>query len=148
MEDTRFIKSIRLRNLLSFGPESEEIELRPLNVLIGPNGSGKSNFIDAISILQAAPRDISTPFRLGGGFRNWLWKGDDKTESLEITLSVSLNNTVPAGLPITHRIKLSVGILSLRKRLLEILIQQTMMISIISWRKNRNFSKLKLGRKA
>jgi predicted ATPase len=59
--------------------------------------------------LQAAPRDISTPFRLGGGFRNWLWKGDDKTESLEITLSVSLNNTVPAGLPITHRIKLSVG---------------------------------------
>ena len=50
MEDTRFIKSIRIRNLLSFGPESEEIELRPLNVLIGPNGSGKSNFVDAVWI--------------------------------------------------------------------------------------------------
>ena len=76
MEDTRFIKSIRLRNLLSFGPESEEIELRPLNVLIGPNASGKSNFIDAIRILQALPRDISIPFREGGGVSEWVWKGN------------------------------------------------------------------------
>jgi predicted ATPase len=76
MEDTRFIKSIRLRNLLSFGPESEPIELRPLNVLIGPNASGKSNFIDAISILQALPRDIAIPFREGGGVNEWTWKGE------------------------------------------------------------------------
>lgn len=50
MNDPRLIKSIRIRNLLSFGPESEEVEMRPLNVLIGPNGSGESNFLDAVWI--------------------------------------------------------------------------------------------------
>lgn len=84
MEDTRFIKSIRLRNLLSFGPDSEPVELKPLNVLIGPNASGKSNFIDAISILQAAPRDISMPLREGGGVREWIWKGKKKDDSADI----------------------------------------------------------------
>ena len=33
-----FLKSIQPVNLLSFGPKTEEIELRPLNILIGPNG--------------------------------------------------------------------------------------------------------------
>ena len=37
------IKTIRLQNLLSFGPDTPELEMMPLNVLIGPNGSGKSN---------------------------------------------------------------------------------------------------------
>lgn len=36
------IRRIRQTNLLSFGPDSEAIELKRLNVLIGPNGSGKS----------------------------------------------------------------------------------------------------------
>ena len=54
--EKRFLRSIRLRNILSFGPEMEELELKSLNVLIGPNGSGKSNLIEAISLLQAAPR--------------------------------------------------------------------------------------------
>ena len=44
MNDVRFIQTLRLRNLLSYGPDSEEVELMPLNVLIGPNNSGKSNF--------------------------------------------------------------------------------------------------------
>ncbi len=69
------IKSLELANLLSFGPDSEPIELRPLNVLIGPNGSGKSNFIEAVGLLQAAPRKLSVPVRGGGGLRDWLWKG-------------------------------------------------------------------------
>ncbi len=42
------LHQISLKNLLSFGPDSKPLELRPLNVLIGPNGSGKSNLIDAI----------------------------------------------------------------------------------------------------
>ena len=31
-----FIEHIKLENLLSFGPDTEALELRPLNVLIGP----------------------------------------------------------------------------------------------------------------
>jgi predicted ATPase len=65
------IKSIKLKNLLSFGDPGLDLELKPLNVLIGPNGSGKSNLIDAISLLQAAPRDIAEPIRRGGGVEEW-----------------------------------------------------------------------------
>jgi predicted ATPase len=73
--EKRFLRSIQLRNLLSFGPDTPELELKSLNVLIGPNGSGKSNLIDAISLLQAAPRDLMEPIRTGGGIAEWLWKG-------------------------------------------------------------------------
>ena len=52
-----FLKSIRPVNLLSFGPNTEEIELRPLNILIGPNGSGKSNLIEDPSAPQHAARE-------------------------------------------------------------------------------------------
>lgn len=69
------LKSLRIANLLSFGPDSQPLDLLPLNVLIGPNGSGKSNVIDAISILKAAPRDMSLPFQDGGGVHDWIWKG-------------------------------------------------------------------------
>ena len=46
----------RLRNLLSFGPDAQELTLEPLNVFIGPNGSGKSNLIDAIGTRILAER--------------------------------------------------------------------------------------------
>lgn len=75
LDEKRFLRSIQLRNLLSFGPDTPELELKSLNVLIGPNGSGKSNLIDAISLLQAAPRDLMEPIRTGGGIAEWLWKG-------------------------------------------------------------------------
>lgn len=78
MDGKRFITKLRLRNLLSFGPEAEEFELEPLNVLIGPNASGKSNVIEAISLLQAAPDDIQEPIRRGGGIMEWLWKGGEE----------------------------------------------------------------------
>ena len=69
------IKSLRIKNLLSFGPDTEPLPLSQLNVLIGPNGSGKSNFLEAISLLQAAPKDLSAPVKEVGGLRDWLWKG-------------------------------------------------------------------------
>lgn len=81
------IKSLRIRNLLSFGPDMEALPLTQLNVLIGPNGSGKSNFLEAISLLQAAPRDLSAPVKEVGGVRDWLWKGTSKAvASLEVLL--------------------------------------------------------------
>lgn len=66
------IKSLQLANLLSYGPDHPPIELRPLNVLVGANGSGKSNFLEAISLLQAAPDQITRPVRDGGGIHGWL----------------------------------------------------------------------------
>src|SRR5271166_2525942 len=73
-----FLKSIRPVNLLSFGPNTEEIELRPLNILIGANGSGKSNLIEIIGLLSKLPdKDTwSTVIRTGGS-REWTWKGRD-----------------------------------------------------------------------
>src|SRR5208282_4716702 len=75
MSPGMLIKSLQIKNLLSFGPETEALPLTQLNVLIGPNGSGKSNFIEAISLLQAAPKDLSAPVKEVGGVRDWLWKG-------------------------------------------------------------------------
>ena len=62
-----FLRRIALQNLLSFGPDEIDLELQPLNVLIGPNGSGKSNFIAAVGLLQAAPKDLAAPIRATGG---------------------------------------------------------------------------------
>jgi predicted ATPase len=69
------IKSLRIKNLLSFGPSTEFVPLRRLNVLIGPNGSGKSNFLEAISLLHAAPKNLSGPVKEVGGVHDWLWQG-------------------------------------------------------------------------
>lgn len=72
------LKSIKLSNFLSFGDATEDLEMRPLNVVIGPNGSGKSNLIEAIELIHSAPKDLLTPIRDGGGVHDWLWKGARK----------------------------------------------------------------------
>lgn len=69
------LQQLTLQNLLSFGDTPCVVPLRPLNVLIGANGSGKSNFIEAISLLKASPKDIALPIRDGGGIAEWVWKG-------------------------------------------------------------------------
>lgn len=73
------IKSLQLANLLSFGPDHPPVELKPLNVLVGANGSGKSNFLEAISLLQAAPDQITRPVRDGGGIHDWLHQAAGQT---------------------------------------------------------------------
>lgn len=73
------IKSLQLANLLSYGPDHPPIELKPLNVLVGANGSGKSNFLEAISLLQAAPDQITRPVRDGGGIHDWLHQSAGQT---------------------------------------------------------------------
>src|ERR1035441_3787721 len=92
------IKSLQIRNLLSFGPDMEALPLTQLNVLIGPNGSGKSNFLEAISLLQAAPKNLSAPVKEVGGVRDWLWKG---TSNALASLEVLVEN--PRGkMPLRH----------------------------------------------
>lgn len=75
-EEKILVRELKLTSLLSYGPQAEPIPLRGLNVIIGPNGSGKSNLIEAIALLRAAPSDLGTIIRRGGGTREWIWKGD------------------------------------------------------------------------
>lgn len=70
-----FIKRLRAKNVLSFGGEGIDLELRDLNVIIGANSSGKSNLVSLLSLLQAAPTDVTKPVGAGGGTQEWLWKG-------------------------------------------------------------------------
>ena len=96
MDGEKVIKSIRLENILSYGPETPEFELEPLNVLVGPNASGKSNFIEALSILGGTPKDIQEPLRKGGGTIEWLWKGTQDPEDATIEVTVdALWNDIP-----------------------------------------------------
>jgi predicted ATPase len=103
--DKRFLRTIRVRNVLSFGPESPELELQALNVLIGPNGSGKSNLIEAVAILQAAPGNLLDPIQSsGGGIGEWLWKGSERSPVAEIDATV----VYPQGkMPLRHRLSLT-----------------------------------------
>lgn len=84
-----FIRSLRLANFLSFGPDAEPVELGPLNVLVGPNGSGKSNFLEALSLLRAfaTPGSLASVIRDGGGISEWSWKGRS-SQRIEIEASI------------------------------------------------------------
>lgn len=90
-----FLNWIQPRGILSFGPETEPIALRPLNVLIGPNGSGRSNFIELLEVLHAAPTNLQDAFRSGGGAAEWRWKG---ATAPPISLEVSANIDWPPGI--------------------------------------------------
>ena len=95
MEGRLYIRTVRLENILSFGPNMAELSLEPLNVLIGPNASGKSNLIEGLSLLAAAPRDLQAPIREGGGVRDWLWKGADKAPTGTVGVTVAIGNPIP-----------------------------------------------------
>ena len=101
MEGKRFLHSIRLQNILSFGPDTPELTLEPLNVLIGPNASGKSNFIESLSVLAAAPRDLQQSIRQGGGIREWLWKGVDHPTA---TIDATVDYSPWAPIPLRYRL--------------------------------------------
>lgn len=70
------IHELTLQGLLSFGPNSPALAMKPLNVLIGPNGSGKSNLLEAIGLLRSAAIKLTAPLRgsVGGGVTEWIWK--------------------------------------------------------------------------
>ena len=93
----KLFDSIRLQNFLSFGSEGVTLPLQSLNVLIGTNGSGKSNLIEAFRILQAAPIDISSPFRNTGTIDDWLWKGKRQRKDAPPTATVDAVLTYPRG---------------------------------------------------
>ncbi|PXF31434.1 chromosome segregation protein SMC [Pokkaliibacter plantistimulans] len=92
------IQSVHLKNFLSYGSDSEPLELRPLNLIIGPNGSGKSNLIEAVDLLRATPKDLLRPIRDGGGIRDWLWKGEKGIAVATINAVLSSPNSTQSNL--------------------------------------------------
>ncbi len=101
MDGKKLIDTLTVRNLLSYGNESPDIKLEPLNVLIGPNASGKSNIIEVLSLLRATPNDLTAPIRDGGGIREWLWKGAKDTPTAEIGAAVRY---LEGAIPLRYRI--------------------------------------------
>ena len=83
------LQQIRLQNILSFGPETPVLHLRPLNVLIGPNGSGKSNLIEVIHLFKEAPKNLADAIRDSGGIRDWVWKGASPSEHPSVSALVA-----------------------------------------------------------
>src|SRR5450759_1076933 len=100
--DKRFLRTIKLRNILSFGPDTPELELQSLNVLICPNVAGKSNLSEAIGLLQSAPSNLLAPIRAGAGISEWLWKGSDGVPVAEIDATVSYPES---KIPLRHVLK-------------------------------------------
>lgn len=99
----RLLKSIRLRNFLSYGPTTPETELSSLNVIIGSNGSGKSNLMEAIDVLRSTPSDVTRPIRDGGGIEDWLWKGISSKRAP--TAEIEIVAYYPEGLgPLRYRL--------------------------------------------
>ena len=94
------LREIVAKNLLSFGPEGLRLDLKPLNVLIGPNGSGKTNLFEVIGLLSAAPTELATPIRTGGGIRNWLWRRQPTSNAMVATVV----NLPERQHPLWHRI--------------------------------------------
>ena len=86
---TKLFHKLKLSGLLSFGPDGIDLPMERLNVLIGPNGSGKSNLLEAVSLLQAAPRGIAEPISRRGGVREWTWKGAEASDSISMDVTVS-----------------------------------------------------------
>ena len=101
MEGKRFLRTIGMQGILSYGPQAVELALEPLNVLIGANGSGKSNLINVLSILKGAPRNLPETIRRGGGTREWLWKGRDRLAAASVEITVDN----PTGImPLKYRL--------------------------------------------
>ena len=101
------LRSLQVRNLLSFGSDSPRIELGDLNILIGPNGSGKSNLIEIIGLLRSTPKDFAAEVGDSGGISEWLWKGKSSakipTASIEVDAAPGgINKTVTYYLSFTR----------------------------------------------
>ena len=67
----------------------QDLEIRPLNVLIGANGSGKSNFLGALQLLRTAILSASRTsdyVRRSGGANRLLHFGSKKTRSISFSI--------------------------------------------------------------
>ncbi len=85
------LNSLGIKNLLSFGPEGVDVELRPLNVLIGPNGCGKSNFLTTIRIIQNLPGNLQHIWNTANKPDDWFW--GNTGSAIELSFSTNHDQT-------------------------------------------------------
>lgn len=99
------IGRLTIKNLLSF--IDTKFDLGGLNVLIGANAVGKSNFIEVLSLLQAAPASLAGAIQMSGGMRQWLWLGGtDSSPVAMIDCELNLRRGRQVG-PLEYHIEFS-----------------------------------------
>ena len=84
------IKSLRIRNFLSFGQKGYEFsDLKNLNIFVGPNDSGKTNVIRAIIFIREF---LKNPLEWRTDSLKPYLRNLDEEIPFEINLEVKLNN--------------------------------------------------------
>jgi predicted ATPase len=76
------IRTIVLKDFLSFGDYEQWVDLHPLNVIVGKNGGGKSNFIKALEFISQIPHDLDGHIRNSGGVEEWLYNCDEDLDDI------------------------------------------------------------------
>lgn len=95
-QNPSLIRSLTLKNILSYGADGLTIPLSALNVLIGTNGSGKSNLIETIVLLRSSANGLRETVLRGGGVSEWIWKGRSQSAAvIDAVISNPLGNKQP-----------------------------------------------------
>lgn len=104
------LRRIAVKNLLSFGSDGIDLEMRPLNVVLGPNGSGKTNLLEILGLLTATTSGLADHVARNGGMQQWMWGGKTDTHAV---LEVDVDDPVGHQL-VRHRIEIGESFGSLR----------------------------------
>ena len=68
----------------------ENLELRPLNVLIGANGAGKSNFLSVFELIRALGEDRLAEYVIrAGGANRLVHFGVKRTSRIELAVELA-----------------------------------------------------------
>jgi len=102
MPERRLIRTVTLRNILSYGDEPQPIELGALNVIIGPNNAGKTNLVNVLGLLRSTRDDFAQKLRELGGVSEWLWKGGSQIPVAEIDATIDYPDN--PSMPLRHRL--------------------------------------------
>ena len=104
------LRRIAVKNLLSFGSDGIDLELRPLNVLLGPNGAGKTNLVEILGLLTATTSGLADYVARTGGMRDWMWLGKiDARAVIEVDVDDSNGEQL-----VRHRIEIGASLGNLR----------------------------------
>ena len=103
------LKSIRVRNLRSFGGDNDFIPLKKLNILVGKNSCGKSTFLRTFPLLrQSVQADTRSPILWYGSFVDF---GDLNTAINFDAEEVMFDFDMDVSVPLTDEIDFAENIL-------------------------------------
>lgn len=86
-----YIKNISIKNFKSI--EAEEIEFRPLTMIVGANASGKSNIINVFRFIENIMTDgLENAVALQGGIQYISNANLPKGEKIEISFTIDVSN--------------------------------------------------------